>query len=194
MTASAKVNLKFIQGSTFSEVFRYESYTKVYKPITNITKAAPMVVTAVAHGAPIGWRTKISNVVGMKEANSDDYIIVTDTTSDTLTYNEVNASGYTAYTSGGILEYNEPKSLVGMTARMQVRAKTSSTDVLLECTTENSMIKINDSSKTITLNIPAATTTALTFRSAVYSMELVSGITVIPFIYGSITLDTEITR
>lgn len=194
MTAPSKINLRIYQGSTFTQVLRWESYTKIYKPITNITKAAPVVLTVVGHGAPIGWRAKVTNVGGMKEINSDSYYTITDTSTDTVTFNYINAVGYTAYTSGGILEYNEPMSLATVTARMQVRSKLTSTETLLELTTANSMIQINDVNKTITISIPAATTELLNFKSAVYSMELVNGSVVTPFIYGNITLDTEITR
>lgn len=193
MVAPTKLNLKVYQGSTFTQVLRWESYTKIYKPITGITQAAPVVITAIAHGITVGWRAKVSNVIGMKEINSSEYYIVTDTTTDTVTINDTNAVGYTAYTSGGILEYNEPESLAGCTARMQIRAKVGSEIVLLELTTENGMININDTNKTITVSIPAATTETLTFKAAVY-MEIVKGSVVTPFIYGNITLDTEITR
>lgn len=195
MTAPTKVNLKVYQGSTFEEIFRWESYIKVYKTITNITKTAPMVITANLHGMPIGWRFKVSNVTGMTQINSaSTQHIATTVDTNTITVNEVNAVGYSDYISGGILEYNEPKSLAGLTARMQIRAKVTSTDDLLELTTVNGMIILNDVNKTITVTIPAATTELLTFKSAVYSLELVDGAVVIPFIYGNITLDTEVTR
>ncbi len=195
MAIPSKQNWKLYQGSTFTEVLRWESATKVYKTITNITQAAPMVVTAVGHGVPMGWRTKITNVGGMKDINSTStYQIVTGTTTDTLTYNAVNAVGFSAYTSGGILEYNAPTSLSGVTARMQIREKITSTTTIDELTTENGRIIIDDTLKTITISIPATVTAAYTFKSAVYSMELVSGAVVTPFISGNITLDTEITR
>ena len=60
MTAPVKTNFKIYQGSTFTEVLRWESYTKVYKTITNITKTAPVVITAIGHGMPVGWRAKVS--------------------------------------------------------------------------------------------------------------------------------------
>ena len=194
MTAPVKKNFKIYQGSTFNEILRWESSTKVYKPITAITKAAPMVVTAVGHGLVAGWRAKISNVVGMKEVNSEEYLVATEITNDTATFNGVNAAGYTTYTSGGILEYNMPVPLSGYTGRMQIRASLNSSTVILELTTENSLLVIDDATKTITINIPASTTQTFTFKSAVYSLELVSGVTVIPFIYGNLTLDTEVTR
>lgn len=195
MVAPVKVNLKVYQGSTFTETFRWESATKVYKPITNITAAAPMVVTAVGHGMPVGWRAKISNVAGMKEVNSSStYYIATGTTNDTCTFNAINSISYTAYTSGGILEYNAPTSLSGVTARMQIREKLTSTTTIDELTTENGKIVVDDTLKTITVILSATVTQAYTFKSAVYSMELVNGAVVTPFIYGNITLDTEITR
>lgn len=194
MAAPTKLGLKIYQGSTFTQVLRWESYTKIYKPITAITQAAPVVITAVAHGLTVGWRVKLSNILGMKELNSSEYYTATAITTDTVTLNDVNSVGYTAYVSGGILEYNEPEALTGRTARMQIRPKVGSDTVLLELTTENGMININDANKIITISIPAATTELLTFKSAVYSMEIVNGTVVTPFIYGTITLDTEITR
>lgn len=194
MTAPTKLNFKLYQGSTFAEVIRWESATKVYKPITGAAKAAPLVLTAVAHGLPTGWRFLVSGVSGMKELNTDSYLVATTTTVDTVTVNAVNASGYTAYTSGGILEYNQPVDLQGMTARMQIREKLTSTTVLETLTTENSGIVLDNTAKTITLKIPAETSAAYTFPSAVYSLEILAGGTVTQLAYGSITLVKEITR
>jgi hypothetical protein len=192
--ASTKVNFKIMQGSTFTEVLRYESATKIYTPITAIFKAAPMVITATGHNMVVGWRAKISNVVGMTEANNLDWITSTTVAGDNITFNAINAAGFKDYVSGGILEYNQPVSLNGMTARMQIREKLTSTAILQELTTENGMIVITDLAKTIVLQIPAATTAAYTFKAGVYSLELISGTTVIPFTHGNITLDKEVTR
>ena len=192
--APSKLNLKIFQGSTFAEVLRWESSTKTYIPITGITKAAPVVITAPAHGMPVNWRTKVTNVVGMKEINSIDYYVVTAVTNNSVTLNDVNSLGYTAYTSGGVLEYNQPVDLNGYTARMQIREKITSTTVIKELTTNNGGISIDNTTKTITINISATDTAALTFKSAVYSLELITGSTVIPFVYGSVSLESEITR
>ncbi len=195
MAAPVKLNFKIYQGSTFKESLRWETSTKVYKAITGITKAAPIVITAAGHGVPVGWRIKVTNVSGMKEINSSDtYHTVTSTTTDTITLNAVNSLAYTDYTSGGVVEYNEPRSLTGVTARMQIREKLASTTVIDELTTENGGIVIDTVNKTITIVISATDTAAYTFSTAVYSMELIDGTEVIPFIYGNITLDKEITR
>lgn len=183
------------QGSTFKEVIRWESSTKAYKTITGITKAAPCVITAVAHGIPVGWRTKITNVVGMTAINSTDtYNQVTATTTDTVTINEINSLGYTAYTSGGVLEYNQPMDLTGMTARMQIRPSLTSTTIIDTYTTELGTIAVDNTLKTITILVPATTTAGYTFSTGVYSLELISGSTVYQIITGNISLTQEITR
>ena len=196
MAAPAKLNFKVYQGSTFAEVLRWESSEKVYVPITDITKSAPIVVSALAHNIPAEWRVKFTNIVGMVELNSTDtYHQVSKVTTDTLTINSINSLGYKAYTSGGVVEYNKPIDLTGFTARMQIRAKIDSTDTILELTTENSGIVLNNTLKSITINIPASTTAGLIFNSAVYSLEMVSsGGQVTPFIGGTLTLVKEVTR
>ena len=194
MTQPSKLNLKIYQGSTFTQVLRWESATKVYVPITNISKSAPLVITAPNHGVPLGWRARVVNAGGMKELNLLDYMLVTSVTQDTVTFNQVNSLGFTAYTSGGVLEYNQPVPISGYTGRMQIREKVTSTTVLLELTTANGGVTFDSALKTITITIPASTTETLTFKSGVYSLELVSGALVVPFLTGSVTLETEVTR
>ena len=195
MQAPVKLNFKMYQGSTFKEVLRRETSTKVYVPITGITQAAPVVITAPSHGCPVGWRTKVTNVLGMTDINSSEvYHTVTGTTNDTVTINAVNAIGYKAYVSGGVLEYNEPFNLTGVTARMQLRSKITDTVSIDDYTTENGKIVINTTDKTIAILVDAVTTASYTFASVVYSMELINGTEVIPFITGTISLEKEITR
>jgi hypothetical protein len=196
MVAPVKLNFKVYQGSTFREVLRWESSTKTYTPITAITKTAPVVVTAVNHNMPTGWRAKITGVSGMKEINdSEAYRVATATTTDTVTFNAVNATNYSTYTSGGVLEYNTPVDLQNYTARMQIRSKLASDTVILELTTQNGGIVLNNTAKTITILMTATQTTLLTFATAVYSLELVlSGTEVVPFCGGTLTLVPEVTR
>ena len=196
MSAPAKLNFKIYQGSTFAEVLRWESAVKVYAPITGITKSAPLVVTAPAHGIPVEWRVKFTNIAGMTDLNSDSiYHQVSATTSDTLTINSVNSLGFKAYTTGGIVEYNKPVDTIDYTARMQIRSKVDSPDIILSLTTENLGIVIDNIKKTITINISATATAALTFNTAVYSLEMISsGGQVTPFVGGNLTLVKEVTR
>jgi len=197
MVAPVKINFKVYQGSTFRETLRWESATKNYLPIVNITKTAPVVVTTgvTPTGLPVGWRAKISGVGGMKEINTgDSYLTVTSKNGDAITFNEINATGYTTYTTGGILEYNTPVNLTGYTARMQIRPTVDSATVLTTLTTENGGITINTIDASITLNITATATAVYTWQTAVYGLELVIGTDVVPFANGTLTLVKEVTR
>ena len=192
MTSPVKLNFKVYQGSTFKEVLRWESSTKVYVPITNITKSAPTEIAAASNGLPVGWRFKVTDVGGMKEINSQDtYHIATETTVDSVVVNALNSLSYAAYTTGGVIEYDQP---VATTARMQVREKIDSVDTIFELTTENGGILIDNVAKTITIVITAIATAALTFSSAVYSLELIKGSEVTPFATGTLSLIKEVTR
>ena len=195
MTSPVKLNFKIYQGSTFKEVLRWESSTKVYVPITNITKSAPTEIAAASNGLPVGWRFKVTDVGGMKEINSQDtYHIATETTIDSVVVNALNSLSYAAYTTGGVIEYNQPVDLAATTARMQVREKIDSVDTIFELTTENGGILIDNVAKTITIVITAIATAALTFSSAVYSLELIKGSEVTPFVTGTLSLIKEVTR
>jgi len=196
MQAPITLNLKVYQGTTFTEVLRWEGDSKVYIPITNITKSAPILIeTSVDHLLPESWRVKVTNVLGMLEINSTDVYHnphVVSTTSIEL--NKINALAFKDYVSGGVLEYNEPVDLTGFTARMQLRSKISDEVVILELTTENGGILIDNVAKTISIVIDAVATALLDFSTAVYSLELVKAAEVTSFIRGNISLEKEVTR
>lgn len=192
----AKINFKIYQGSTFSQVLRWESSRRVYKTITSITNSAPCIITVPGHEVPENWRVKVTNVSGMTDINSSDtYLLATIIDTNNIELNSINSVGYKTYTSGGILEYNEPVDITNYTARMQLRAKVDDDTVILELTTENGGINIDSINKTITITITPAQTELLTFTSAVYGLELESpGGVVTPLAVGVITLSKEVTR
>jgi hypothetical protein len=192
---TAKINYKLTQGSTFREVLRWESNEVIYKPITAVTKSAPVSITSVGHGLVEGWRFRVTNCGGMREINSDQYHSASVVDVDTITINKINSLSYTTYTSGGVIEYNKPVDLTGMTARMQLRSNVASDVVINELTTENGGIVLDNALKQIRLNISATITTGFTFTTAVYGLELVSsGGIVTPLAAGNIQLTKEVTR
>lgn len=81
------------------------------KTITGITQANPGVVTATAHGFATGNQVYIDSVVGMTQVNNTHFTInvLTANTFELkdLNGNNVNTTGYTAWSSGGKAElYN----------------------------------------------------------------------------------------
>ncbi len=198
-----KKNIRIQQGSTFEWVVRWQSREVAFAAITAITKAAPPVITATAHGMPNGWRGAITNVRGMTDLNAasdppdpvDDYYEFEVTDANTLSPKGVDATGFGTYTSGGVIRYYEPVDLSGYTARMHIRQSLTATTTLLELTTENGRIALDNTAKTITVTIDAVDTAALDFTSGVYSLELVrSTDEVAEILVGTVTLVKEVTR
>lgn len=89
---------------------------------------------------------------------------------------------------------DSPVDFTGSTGRMQVRSKYSSTDTLIELTTENDGIELgNDGS--IQLSMPAADTAELSFSRGVYDLEIVPPVgEPYKIIKGNVFLKREVTR
>lgn len=196
----AKINFKLYQGATFEQALRWESSTKVYAPISNITKSAPITITLSDPQLqpPIGWRVRVTNVAGMKEINMPEgtYYTATNVGDGVVSLNQINSLSYSTYTSGGVLEYNTPASLAGYSARMQIRKKLRDQEVVLVLSTDNGGVVLDNWTKTITIRANAEQTSLLNFSSAVYDLELVHNLTgrTYRFAEGSITLKAEVTR
>lgn len=188
------------QGKTFALVLRWETEPTVYRPVTAIQQTAPVRLTVPSHGAPEGWRCAITNVKGMTEINGEannlkdkDYKSVTVVDASTLEINEINAAGFKAYVSGGVLQYNTPVALTGYTARLAIKDKVGGT-LLLSLTTENGGITLNAITSTITLSISATATAALAWKSGVYELEVVSSSGVVTALMtGKIIVSKEVT-
>lgn len=88
-----------------------------------------------------------------------------------------------------------PVDLTGWTARMQVRETASSPAVLLDLTTSNNGLVISALTGTITTHVTDTVTSALSFTSAVYDLELIdpSG-NVTRLVRGNVMLSPEVTR
>jgi hypothetical protein len=197
-----EVDLEIEQGATFERTLRWECAPIVYRPITAATQTAPCRLTVPQHGVPDDWRVAITGIKGMVQLNArnrvlraSDYFNATVIDADTIELNEVDAQGFGAYVGGGTLQYMTPHDLAGYTARMQIRAAIGASDVLLELTTENGRIAIDDAAKRIDLVVAAADTAAITWAGAVYDLELVSpGGEVLRPIFGKVTVSDEVTR
>lgn len=194
-----KQDLTILQGKTFEQIFRWETAPIVYKPITAIVAQAPVRLTCVGHGLVDGWRAAVVSVRGMTQINAEgsppdatDYHPVTVVDDDTVEFNDVNAAEYSAYTSGGYLQFNTPIDLTGYSARMTIKNRVGGTSLLeLDSSDE---IAIDADARTITLTIAPAVTELLTFSRAVYDLEMVaSGGAVYELASGALKLIKEVT-
>lgn len=167
-------------GKTFSRVIRWAAAPYIYKAITAITKAAPVSITSASHGLVSGWRVAVVSVGGMTQINAqnfpprtNEYHKATVVDPNTITLNDVNSAGYSTYTSGGYLQYLTPVDMTGYSARMSIKDKVGGTE-LLRLSTANGRIAIDNTNKTITLNIESAATAAITWTTGVYDLEMVA--------------------
>ena len=197
---AAKQDLTIYKGKTYQQIIRWEAGPIIYKPITAITQAAPVVITCPNHGIPDQWRVAVQSVKGMTEINSPDdpprdrdYHQATVVDTNTISINDINSLGYKTYTSGGVLRFLTPVGLSGYSARMSIKDKVGGTE-LLRLDTTNSRIAIDPTNYTITLTITATDTAALTFTRGVYDLELQSpGGIVSALLFGKIAVEQEVT-
>ena len=73
------------------------------KVITGATAANPVVITSNGHGLANGTKVSISKVVGMVELNLETAYTVASTATNTFALTGINGSGFTGYTSGGVV-------------------------------------------------------------------------------------------
>jgi hypothetical protein len=188
------------QGRTFKRIVRWETTPTVFKPITNITQAAPVVVTCVGHGMRSGWYGAITDVLGMTEINAPanapragDYKQVTVVDVDNVSINDLSSAQFSTYTSGGYLRYNTPKSLDGAVARLHVRNRVGGT-LLLDLSSTSGEIVLSDLEHVIAVTVSDAVTKLMTYTKGVYDLEIEdsAGETYV-LLTGSITVVPEIT-
>ena len=166
------------KGKTFSRVYHPASLPHVFKAITSISQTAPVVIGAPGHGLVDGQYAAVVSVKGMTQINASvsppalsNYHKVTVIDPNTISINDINAAEFRAYTSGGYLQYFTPLDMAGCSARRTIKDEVGGT-VLLELTTGNGALTIDDVNHTITETISAAVTEAITWDCGVSDMEL----------------------
>lgn len=185
------------QGRTFKRVVRWETTPTVFRPITNITQAAPAVVTCPSHGMSSGWYGAVTDVRGMTEINAPanspragDYRQITVIDPDSFSINDLSSAQFSAYVSGGYIRYNTPKSLAGAVARLHVRNRVGG-DLLLDLSSTSGEIVLSDVDHMIVITISDDVTKLMTYTKGVYDLEvedaasetyvlLTGGVTVVP--------------
>jgi hypothetical protein len=190
----ARIPLSIIQGATLRDTLRIMQPRFEYRPITAISRTAPVQLTC-AHDLPSNWLVWIQSVQQMPELNraprreQPHRVEVID--ASTLEINALSAVGRTP--SGGQLIYQPPVDLTGATARMQIRDKPGG-GLLLELSTTSGGLTITGPG-TIARTLSATATAAITWASAVYDLEVTyADGTVHRYFEGPVTVSPEVTR
>ena len=104
-------------------------------------------------------------------------------------------SDLTYWKTGETLETVAPVNLTGWTARMHIRSSIASPTVLKELTTESGGIVLGGVLGSIEIVMTNAETSAITWPSGLYDLELVSPSgKVRRHYYGSVSVSPEVTR
>jgi hypothetical protein len=206
--------LTAIVGDTYSRVVRWaDGDVLVKKAITGITRARIAVITAVGNGLQNGWPFTIQSVVGMMEINN----VVLETnengapksfgtgangkltyeasavTADTVSLNDVNSLDFTAYSSGGVIIYETPKSLAGLTAKMMFKSDPDDVTALVTLINTDGIV-IDDSAKTIIFTLSSARSTTLGTGVFYFDLQLTdAGGIVTTIVKGTLTLTKQTT-
>lgn len=182
------------KGETFQKRFFWSDGTLVSKAISAITQAAPMVVTATAHGLVNNWRAAVVSARGMIQANAQEYPPkladwkrISVVNANQVQFDEVNSADYDAYTSGGFLVYQSPVSLAGAVASLYIRdAPDIGTTYVTLTSSPSSGLILDDTSKSITATLQTA---ALTWDIGYYDLEVtLSTGRIVQVAYGSISI------
>lgn len=86
--------------SKYRTSVKVSTATTTGKTITGITAANPPVFTSSAHGMSVGTVVVLSGIVGMTELNGAAAVVTAQDT-NSFTLGGIDATGYTAYVSGG---------------------------------------------------------------------------------------------
>lgn len=193
--------LAIVRGKTLAQVVRWETEPFLFVPISGMTVAAPAgVSTTVPHGLTDGWRVAVVGAKGMTLLNAannppknKDLRRCTVVDDDHIEFNEFNTVDASRWTSGGFLQFYTPQSLVGYIARLTIKNRVGG-DVLLALTSVAGDIVLDDTAKTITINLSATVTAALTWKTGVYDLELESDDGVVTAVLeGTVAVSNEIT-
>jgi len=200
-----QVALTLRRGETFQYVVRWGVLPYIHKAITAITQAAPARITAAGHGLVDQWPVAIVGVNGMRQINACnnppkdwEFRPATRVDSDTITLNNLSSAAFLPYTSGGFVMYYTPQDLAGYTARMKIKDRVGGTVLASteagDAPKNTITVTLDNSAKTITVQIADSDTTGFTWSTGVFDLELESntGITT-RLLSGTVDVETEVT-
>lgn len=193
------LKLKIKQGATYIKQLRWEAEPFIYKAISGVTNAAPVVLHVPAHGLLLDQLFAVQSVQGMSEINTPSpenlkgWYRATPVDPDHVEINKVNSSSFKTYQSGGNIMYRSTVDLTGYTARMLIKDKVGGI-TLHTLTTALGNITIDTVLKLISITITAAETEAFDWKKGVYDLEMVSpGGVVTSILAGDVQITKEVT-
>lgn len=186
------INLTIVKGKTFEFAFLYGEDVFAYRSISAMPSAAPVRFTVAAHGIPDGWPVHVCDVKTPAEVNTlaaddlrraaegqeplpDPRLFARVIDADTIEFNSLVALGWKAYSSGGVLVFNQPADLTGWSARATVRDRVGGT-VLLDFSSNPAagaagQVVVDVARSQFVLSLDAAEAAQIAWTCGVWEME-----------------------
>lgn len=172
--------LEIRRGASIRIPIRVETDVLRFVAIVDMSRSAPIRITAPNHGLLDGWRTGVMNAGGMVELNAEwnnlqdsSMYKVVFVDSDTVELSGINSSGFRTYTSGGQLAYYEPLDLSQFTsARMDVKVNDRGSALASYSTTAGTL-KLDLVNSALWLVLTPVESSALAAKVRVFDIEMV---------------------
>ena len=184
----ARLDLPVIPGTTTRQPLLLMQPSYLYKPIADIQRTAPLLITVPDHGLPPEWPVWFEDVVGWSELRSDKtrqpFRMARAVDADTIELNGLN--GLNQKASGGVLVYQPPVDLTGCTGLLRI---TSNDGAVLELTTENGGLVIQGPGQLLVVITPAQADVLVLARSDYWLDLTMSDGTVMRWLQGDVVFD-----
>lgn len=140
MAAALQHDIEIRRGATFVLPVRWETEPWLYGAITSIAQRAPVSITSAAHTIPDGWNVAVVDAKGLTQLNAksnppkaSDMHRATVVSATQIEFNAISSASFGKHTaSTGYLAWRTPQSLVGHTARMQIKDRIGGTVLIAE--------------------------------------------------------------
>ena len=202
MPAALQHDIEIRRGATFVLPVRWETEPWLYAAISSISLTAPASITSAAHTIPDGWNVAVVDAKGLTQLNAksnppkaSDMRRATVVSATQIEFNAISSASFGKHTAGtGYLAWRTPQSLLGHTARMQIKDRIGGTVLASLTSLPGGGIVLDDAGKVIEITITAEQSEAFTKSAGVYDLELVSpGGVVTALMEGAVAIDTEVT-
>jgi len=198
MQRGAKLDFTVVQGKTYERVLQWAAKPVIFKEIAGIAPIPSARLTVIAHGLVNGWMCAVVSAPWLKTLNakneppeSEEYFPITVIDDDTIEFNGVNSAGW-SFKAGGWIRAYTAVDLSPYQGRMHILDRIGGT-VIVELTTENGGIVLDNVSKNITLVFKEEDTIKMPLKKYVYDLELYQTGEVKELSYGIITSEREAT-
>lgn len=202
MTAALQHDIELQRGKTFVLSLRWETETWLYAAIAIIAQRAPVSITSAAHTIPDGWEVAVVDAKGLTQLNASsnppkksDMRRATVVSATQIEFNDTSSAAFGKHTqSTGYLAWRTPQSLLGHSARMQIKDRIGGTVLASLTSAPGGGILLDDAGKVIEITVTAEQSEAFAWASGVYDLELVSAAgKVTALAEGAVTVAGEVT-